>query len=89
MKLAHVPSSDKADIVGHELGVGYARLAVQLIACWMSLHRVWLMDDNVQECYKLDYQHLLQHHKHKALQRVSFGGVMKIVESQVRLCLNA
>ena len=67
INLAFVPSSDKTDKVGLELGVGYARLGVQLIACWMRLHRVWLMDDNVQDCYRLEYQHMLQHHKHKAL----------------------
>lgn len=85
INLAAAPSSPKTDTVGHELGVGYARLAVQLIACWMRLHRVWLMDDNVQDCYKLDFQHLLQRQKHTALQRVSFGEVMKTVEDQVCL----
>ena len=85
INLAAVPSSDKTETVGHELGVGYARLAVQLIACYMKLHRVWLMDDNVQDCYELDYQHMLHACQHRTLQRVSFGDIMRKVEAQVSL----
>ena len=84
--LAAVPPSRRSatvDRVGHGLGIGYARLGIQLIACWMGLKTVWLMDDNVQDCYRLRYEHMLKHGKHEPLERVSFGVVMKTIEKQV------
>lgn len=86
-----VPNSSRQGRVTHELGIGYARLAIQLTACWMGLQHVWLMDDNVQECYRLQYQQMLQTGRHVPLTRVSFGEIMSTVEAQVRvmLCQNA
>ena len=95
--LTYVPKSNKQDTVSHELGIGYARLGIQLIACWMGLKTVWLMDDNVQDCYELQYAHMLdpKFRRHALLQRVSFARIMRTVEEQVRctttvlLCLAA
>ena len=83
--LAAVPGSNRTDRVGHELGIGYARLAVQLTACWMGLESVWLLDDNVQDCYRLQYQEMLRDQTWPApLHRVSFGEIMQTVQQQVR-----
>ena len=87
INLKGVPRSGASETVGHELGIGYARLAVQMTTCWMRLQRVWLMDDNVQDCYRLDYQHMLKEGKHTKLCRVSFGEVMSSVENQVSCSL--
>lgn len=96
INLTYVPKSDKQGTVSHELGIGYARLGIQLIACWMGLKTVWLMDDNVQDCYELQYEHILdpKNCRHTLLQRVSFARIMRTVEEQVRcttmvLCLAA
>lgn len=83
INLAAVPGSNRTEMLGHELGIGYARLAIQLTACWMGLQAVWLMDDNVQDCYRLQYQHMLQTGQHVPLVRISFGEVMKTIEQQV------
>ncbi len=82
-----VPDSSRQGRVTHELGIGYARLAIQLTACWMGLQHVWLMDDNVQECYRLQYQQMLHTGRHVPLTRVSFGEIMSTVEAQVRVML--
>lgn len=82
INLESVPGSTRPQRVTHELGIGYARLAIQLIACWMGLQAVWLMDDNVQDCYKLQYQQMLRTGQHAPLQRVGFGEIMKTVEAQ-------
>ena len=76
---------EKTETIGHELGVGYARLAIQLTAYTLRLDHVWLMDDNVQDCYELRYQALLQNGKHDPLQRISFGRVMTHIQDQVNL----
>ena len=68
--MSAVPNNTgRTETLRHELGVGYARLAIQLIADGMGLHRVWLMDDNVQDCYKLAYQTMLRTGKHEKLQK--------------------
>ncbi|KAK9820350.1 hypothetical protein WJX72_009343 [[Myrmecia] bisecta] len=41
------------------LGCGYARLCIQLIAYYMGMTCVWMLDDNVRECFKLDLGTLL------------------------------
>ena len=73
------------ETIGHELGIGYARLAIQLTAYMLRLDHVWLMDDNVQDCYELQYQTLLQNGKHDPLQRITFGRVMTHIQDQVNL----
>lgn len=84
--LHYLPALGRDEIVTHELGVGYARLVVQLTAYSLNLRHVWLMDDNVQDCYKLDYQKLLQQGQHDNLKRTSFGEVMTQIENQVWFC---
>ena len=36
------------------LGVGYARLCIQLVAHALQLSHVWMLDNNVQDCWQLD-----------------------------------
>ena len=36
------------------LGIGYARLCIQLVAKALQLTDVWMLDDNIQDCWQLD-----------------------------------
>ena len=65
-------------------GIGYSRLCSQLVAYGSGLPTIWLLDDNVQQCYKLDYsQSSSAQYREEALQRVSFGHVMRRLEDAV------
>lgn len=86
VNLAALDVLDRTEVIGHELGIGYARLVIQLTAYTLNLQHVWLMDDNVQDCYMLPYQALLQNGRHDALESISFGHVMTVVQDQVSHC---
>lgn len=68
--------------VGSSLGVGYARLFVQLVAHALSLTDVWMLDDNVQDCWKLDLEaeSLRERRQHGQLQQCTFDNVMRDIE---------
>ena len=72
-----------------ELGIGYARLCVQLTAHFMGMEAAWLLDDNVQGCYRLSYNDLLQDNPQppSSLQNIPVGIAMQILEDHVRSCV--
>lgn len=66
-------------------GIGYARLCIQLVATALQLPDVWMLDDNIQDCWQLDLDAESLHqppHQH-TLQPCSFGTIMRGVEFQV------
>ena len=71
-------------VVPLELGIGYARLCAQLTAYLMGMDAAWLLDDNVQGCYRLSYTDLLQDTPQPpSLKHVPIGEVMQILENLV------
>ncbi len=72
-----------------ELGIGYARLCAQLTAYFMGMDAAWLLDDNVQGCYRLSYEDLLQDAPQppSRLQNIQIGGVMRALEDLVSFLL--
>lgn len=44
--------------LSYKLGVGFARLACQVIAWHLDMQSIWLLDDNVHGCWVLDFQKL-------------------------------
>ena len=68
-----------------ELGIGYARLCAQLTAYFMGMDAAWLLDDNVQGCYRLSYEDLLPSTPQppSRLQNIRIGEAMQILEDHV------
>lgn len=71
--------------VSLELGIGYARLCAQLTAYFMGMDAAWLLDDNVQGCYRLSYEDLLQDTPQppSSLHNIQIGEVMRALEELV------
>ena len=69
-------------------GVGYARLAIQLVAHMMGMEFAWMLDDNIQDMYRLDITRLtdIQSGALRVLpvNKTSFADVMGELELQVR-----
>ena len=68
-----------------ELGIGYARLCAQLTAYFMGMDAAWLLDDNVQGCYRLSYEDLLQESPQPPshLRNIQIGEAMQVLEDHV------
>ncbi|EKX34931.1 hypothetical protein GUITHDRAFT_146844 [Guillardia theta CCMP2712] len=49
-----MPDDGKLRLTPQDGGIGYARLFAQLFAHLLGLERVWMIDDNVLDCYQLD-----------------------------------
>ena len=67
-------------------GIGYARLCIQLVAHVLQLQDVWMLDDNIQDCWRLnlDAKSLQERHaQHGPLQPCSFFTVMSCIEQHV------
>lgn len=72
------------------MGVGYARLCIQLVASVLQLPDVWMLDDNIQDCWQLDLDAASLHQpdepgrsKHGDLQPCTFDTIMRGIEQQV------
>lgn len=72
------------------LGIGYARLCIQLVARALQLQDVWMVDDNIQDCWQLDLSAQSLHQPppgqgptHGPLQSCSFDTIMRGIELQV------
>lgn len=68
------------------LAAGYSRLCIQLVAHALKLSHVWMLDDNIQDCWQMDLQaESLQASpsKHGSLQPCSFDTIMCGIEQQV------
>ena len=68
-------------------GIGYSRLCSQIVAYLSGLENIWLLDDNVQQCFRLDYEPGLTnkklYHSREALKPVCFDEAMQAVERAV------
>lgn len=68
-------------------GIGYSRLCCQLVACGSSLENVWLMDDNILQCFQLNFgPGMLDgklYHGRGMLQEVTIGHAMRLLEAAV------
>ena len=68
------------------LGVGYARLCIQLVTRALGLSDVWMLDDNIQDGWQLNLQDerlRCPPHQHGQLQPCSFDSIMQGIEEHV------
>ena len=68
-------------------GVGYSRLCCQLVAYGSNLQNIWLLDDNIEQCFELDFMQVLAkestYHHEETLKCVTLGGAMQKLEKAV------
>lgn len=67
------------------MGIGYSRLATQLIARLMGLSSIWMLDDNISDCWRLPFEEFVRSEgkQHAQLESVKFSTVMATIECQV------
>ena len=66
------------------MGIGYARMCPQLVAKLMTLSSIWMLDNNLSDCWRLPFEQFISSSgQHGQLQPVSFDTVMKTIEHQV------
>eukprot|EP00960_Hanusia_phi_P042897 755759-Hanusia_phi.AAC.1 len=63
-------------------GVGYARLFIQIFAHLLGLEKVWMIDDNVLDCYEMDLKAMFEKTPptHQPLLPCSFAKIMRSIE---------
>ena len=70
-----------------EQGIGFARLCCQLVAYGSGLDNVWLLDDNILQCFQLDFEPGMLdgqlYHGNDTLKEISIGQAMKQLEAAV------
>ena len=74
------------------LGAGYSRLCIQLVAHALQLRHVWMLDDNIQDCWQINLQAASLRaptSKHGELQPCRFDTLMCGIEEQVHNTQNA
>lgn len=70
------------------MGIGFSRLCIQLISNLMGLSSVWLLDDNISDCWRLPFEDFVQSRgTHGSLKSIKFDQVMKTIENQVSMSL--
>lgn len=70
------------------MGIGFSRLCIQLISKLMGLSSVWLLDDNISDCWRLPFEDFVQSGgTHGSLKSIKIDQVMKTIESQVSMLL--
>ena len=65
-------------------GIGYARLFGQCLAYWLGLKAVWMLDDNILQCWKIPYN--WNNGKPDPSEPASFAEVMIHIESLFQDC---
>lgn len=68
------------------LGAGYSRLCIQLVAHTLQLSHVWMLDDNIQDCWQIHLQAeslRASPSRHGELQPCTFDTIMCGIEEQV------
>lgn len=71
-------------------GVGYARLCIQLVAHALQLSDIWMLDDSIQDCWRLNLEAeslKQQPPQHGDLDPCSFFSVMSTIEQHVAATL--
>ena len=68
-----------------EAGIGYARLCIQLVAHLLGLKSIWLLDDNISDCWQLPFAKFVESEgqEHGPLEPIKFDAAMRIIEAQV------
>lgn len=75
--------------VNETMGIGFSRLCAQLTSNLMGLSSIWLLDDNISDCWRLPFETFANSGgTHGDLQSVKFDQVMKTIESQVSMLLH-
>ncbi len=68
-------------------GIGFSRLCCQLVAYGSGLQNVWFLDDNIQQCFQLDYGPGMKdgklYHARGTLKEISMGKAMQTLEAVV------
>ncbi|DBB00174.1 TPA: hypothetical protein ACH3X1_014010 [Trebouxia sp. C0004] len=86
LNMAALTGAETTHSLSYKLGVGFARLACQVVAWYLDMHSIWLLDDNVRGCWRLDYDAVLQQGpaaKHQQLLPISVTDMMIMIEQQV------
>ncbi len=87
LNTADIPNTKTSHNLSYKLGVGFARLACQVVAWYLDMQSIWLLDDNVHGCWKMDYDTVLQQRgqsvQHQKLLPISLTDMMITVEHQV------
>ena len=68
-----------------DTGIGYARLCTQLVAHLLGLESIWMLDDNVSDCWQLPYDDFVNSagQGHGELQPIKFDKAMRLIEERV------
>lgn len=83
-----MPKAQKHTL-SYKLGVGFARLACQVIAWYLDMQSIWLLDDNVHGCWVLDLNKLDFSEqngptvRHPGLMPISVADMMLMIQQQV------
>ncbi len=65
------------------MGIGYARMCIQLVSKLMGMSSIWMLDDNLSDCWRLPFEQFISSRgQHGQLEPVSFDVVMKTIEHQ-------
>lgn len=86
LNMAALPRAEATHSLSYKLGVGFARLACQVVAWYLDMHSIWLLDDNVHGCWRMEYDAVLQQGpaaKHQQLLPISVTDMMIMIEQQV------
>ena len=68
-----------------DTGIGYARLCTQLVAHLLGLKSIWMLDDNISDCWQLPYADFVNSagQGHGDLQPIKFDQAMRSIEQRV------
>jgi hypothetical protein len=86
ISLAKLPNRPSEETVNQiQGGIGYARLAIQVVAYCMEMECAWMLDDNIQDMYRLEYKKMLRPRVIPTdyLKQASFADVMGALEQKV------
>jgi len=71
-------------MLAEAMGIGYARLCIQLVSKLMGMSSIWMLDDNLSDCWRLPFEKFIASKgQHGQLEPVGFDTVMRTIEHQV------
>lgn len=72
-----------------ENGIGFSRLCCQLVAYASEIQSVWLLDDNIRQCYRLDYEKALatadQRFALEHIMPITFADAMQTLQASINI----
>lgn len=87
--LQHLPNADlvctQRQKLTQDMGIGYARMCIQVVAYLIGMRSIWMLDDNISDCWTLPFEDFVQSesHSHSQLLPAKFNDVMTSIERQV------